>query len=417
MNVQSLYQSPLFASLPHHEIRSFARSLRQLNVAPGTLLIHEGDPGDRFFFILAGELEIVKALGTPDERLIRVDGPGTFVGEMGLLNRNALRSASARARSDVSVLEVTYEKFEALLRHHPTVAFDLARTLSARLREADNATIRDLHAKNEQLTAAYRELQAAQTQIIEKQALERELELARRIQASMLPHSLPEPPGFNFSACMVPATAVGGDFYDVFALDHERIGIAIGDVSGKSVSAALFMAMTRSLLRGAATRTAAPSEVLLNVNRQLLEMNGEGMFVTVLYGVLNCMAATFDYARAGQDLPLLVYPNGTSSLLPLSCGHPLGILADPALDEQTIVLPAGLLLLYTDGVTEASNSDGALFGLERLQAVVRASRLGTARDLCDCIMQSLVEYRGDAAQTDDITLVVVQRTTLRPRTT
>ncbi len=211
-----LSEVPLFASLPDEERRHLAGTLRQLEITPGTILLHESDSGDRFYFIHEGELEIVKAMGTPDERVLMVERPGAVVGEMSLLNPDRRRTASARARTAVRVSEIMHAEVDALLRRQPGLAYQMARVLSGRLQTVNDATIRDLHQKNSalqetnrQLLAAYEDLRAAQAQIVEKEALERELQVAREIQMSMLPRTLPHVTGFTFGARMVPARAVG----------------------------------------------------------------------------------------------------------------------------------------------------------------------------------------------------------------
>ena len=416
MDETLLGQVPLFAALPHEEIQRLALTLRQLEIAPGAILLHEGDHGDCFYFIHEGELEVVKALGTADERVLTVEGPGGFIGEMSLLNRNGLRTASVRARTAARVSEMQHADVDALLHRQPMIAYDIARVLSTRLNQVNDATIRDLREKNReleatnrQLVAAYQELQAAQAQIVEKEALERELQVARKIQMSMLPHALPEVAGFNFGARMIPARAVGGDFFDFVPLGGDSLGIVVGDVSGKGVPAALFMALTRSLVRAEASRTVAPGETLVNVNRYLLDMNDAGMFVTVLYGVLHQTTREFHYARAGHEQPLVVDRQGIVSMPRLGLGHPLGIVPDSELDEQRIAVPpGGLLLLYTDGVTEAMDPSGALFRLTGLQAAMSAQPAGAAQAACDRLVAMLEAYRDSAQQADDITLVAVR---------
>ena len=409
MNDSLLGQAPLFASLPKEELEHLAATLRPLHIPADAVLLREGEHGDRIYIVVEGEIEIVKALGTEDERLLRVGGPGATVGEMSLLNADGLRTASVRARTPTRVLEMTRRDLDELVRRQPAVAYDLARMLSARLQASDNATIRDLHEKNRELTEAYRELQAAQAQIIEKEALERELAVAREIQESMLPAAMPRLAGYEFGACMVPARAVGGDFYDFIPLDGDRLGIVVGDASGKGVPAALFMALTRSLLRAEAWRTGSPRETLRTVNWHLLEMNEAAMFVTVLYGVLDRATGQFEYARAGHELPLMMDARGAIQMPELGLGQPLGVFPDPALDEQGLAFPPGsALLLYSDGLTDAIDGNGALFGMERLQTAVSANRQASAAALCAGLVDAVTEYNEATIQVDDITVVAVR---------
>ena len=154
--------------------------------------------------------------------------------------------------------------------------------------------------------------------------LERELEIARQTQQSILPETLPQRPGYDFGALMVPARAVGGDFYEFIELGKGRLAIVIGDVSDKGLPAALFMALTYSLIRAEAARTKPPRQVLANVNRYLLEMNASGMFVTLIYAVLDPASGRLDYARAGHPLPLLLDAGGAPIPVPVQTGQVLG---------------------------------------------------------------------------------------------
>jgi serine phosphatase RsbU (regulator of sigma subunit) len=409
VNAGLLQATLLFASLPDEEIEHLSATLHKVEVVPNTILIREGEVGDRFYLILDGEVEIVKALGTDDERLLRIERAGEFVGEMSLLNSDGLRTASVRTRTATRVLEMTRADLDGLLSRHPTVAYDLARVLSMRLQAADNATIRDLHEKNRRLTEAYQHLQAMQAQIVEKEKLERELEVARQIQESMLPQSMPHLDGFDFGARSAPAHAVGGDFFDFIPLSRDRLGIVIGDVSGKGVPAALVMALTRSLVRAEARRGVTLRETIKRVNRHLLAVNETAMFVTLLYGVLHRRRHAFEYVRAGHEIPLVTSSSGEVSRPHPGPGMSLGVLDDPLLDEQVITVPRGSsLLLYTDGVTDAVDAQGRLFGLERLKEALHASREAAAQLLCDRLLEAVLEYGGTTPQVDDATLVAVR---------
>ncbi len=409
MNTALLQQTLLFASLSDDEIERLSAMLHKVEVGPNTILIREGEVGDRFYLILDGEVEILKALGTDDERLLRVEREGEFVGEMSLLNPDGLRTASVRTRTATRMLEMTRADLDGLLSRHPSVAYDLARVLSMRLQAADNATIRDLHEKNRRLTEAYQHLQTMQAQIVEKEKLERELEVARQIQESMLPQSMPHLDGFNFGARSAPAHAVGGDFFDFVPLSRDRLGIVIGDVSGKGVPAALFMALTRSLVRAEARRGVTLRETIKRVNRHLLDVNETAMFVTLLYGVLHRRRHEFVYVRAGHETPLVTSSSGEVSRPHPGPGMSLGVLDDPLLDEQVIIVPRGSsLLLYTDGVTDAVDAQGSLFGVEWLKEVLHANREAAAQILCDQLLEAVLEYGGTTSQVDDATLVAVR---------
>jgi sigma-B regulation protein RsbU (phosphoserine phosphatase) len=414
---------PLFAAIPPDELAGVTAHLQQVTCPAGTILMREGERGDRVYIVLSGLFEIVKELGTSDERLFGLRGAGEFLGEMGLLNRDGLRTASARAATDAQVLELTHANFDRLLRRYPAIAYDMLRVLSTRLRDANDAMIHDLQEKNRQLARAYADLQAqnqqlarayadleaAQSQLAEKQALERELRLAREIQESILPRRLPAPPGIDVGARMVAAREVGGDFFDVFPLGADSLGLVVGDACGKGMPAALFMALARSLLRAEAGRAASPEAALRETNQHLAEMSTAGMFITILYGVLNYSSGEFAYARAGHELPLLWDVSGAALAPSRANGQPLGLLPNPAIDVRTVSLPpGGTLLLFTDGVTEATDAQGCFFGMERLHTTMR-EHLGTsAQQLCDQLVDTLAMYRGTSPQADDITLLAVR---------
>ncbi len=409
IDLATLQHVPLFADLPIDEIEHLAATLQPAVYPANTLLLREGDIGDHFYVVLEGTIAIIKAMNTPDERLFGLRGPGEFVGEMSLLSQDGLRTASVRVLEDARVLELTRADFDALLYRYPTLAYSMLRVLSVRLRTSNDMAIQDLHEKNRRLAQAYADLQAAQAQLIEQETLARELKLAREIQESMLPQQLPDLPGFELGARMLAARMIGGDFYDVIPLSGDRLGLVVGDVSGKGAPAALFMALTCSLLRAEAIRTESPEETLRSVNRHLLTYNTHSMFVTVLFGILHRDTLRFDFVRAGHDLPLILDPHGEQHNFILGRGHPLGLFPNPALDVQTVVLPPGaLLLLYSDGATEAMNEQNELFGAERIVETVRQRLYATAQEVCAHLLATLAAYCGDAPQSDDITLLVLR---------
>jgi serine phosphatase RsbU (regulator of sigma subunit) len=296
---------PLFSSLPSDELHLLAERMHPRQFATGEMVLREGEQCDEFYIVVNGQVDIVKALGTPDERLLAVRPAGTLVGELSLFSPGGRHTASVLARGPLEMLAMTRVDFDGLLARQPRLAYGLVQTLSLRLIESEQTTIRDLHAKNDDLAQALRALQAAQAQLVEKEKMEHELQLARRIQCSLLSTNLPRLAGYELGALMQAMSAVGGDFYDFIDFPDGRLGLAIGDVSDHGVPAALFVTMTITLLRSAVRREATPADVLRSVNRGLLEFNMSGMFVTVLYGVLDPRQHEFTYARAGHEPPLL----------------------------------------------------------------------------------------------------------------
>ncbi len=407
---QLLSQVPLFEGLPDSELRWLSESLHTCSFSPGEVLFREGEIGDSFYIVRRGQIEIVKGLGGPDERLLAIRTPGEFVGEMSLLSEIGQRTASVRAVSQVELWHMSRLEFNDMLHRQPMLAYQMVRVLSERLDNAHNLAMAELIERNRLLQQAYDELRAALEQLVEKERLEKEMEVARQIQMGILPASLPETPGCAFGACISPARSVGGDFYDLIPLDDGSLAVMIGDVTDKGVPAAIFMAQVHALLRAEAGRSSSPGEVLVNANRHLLDMNAHGLFATVLYGVLEPDSGIFNYGRAGHELPLIRGQDGQVSLPALGVGQPVGILDDMQVDQGTIVIPpGGTLILYTDGVTDERSPQGERYGMERFVKAVKALPAESAQVACDRIMQEVLEYLQGAPQDDDVTLVAVKR--------
>jgi serine phosphatase RsbU (regulator of sigma subunit) len=404
-----LTQLPLFQSLPRAELDRLASALRVITLSPQAMLFREGDPGKSFYIVVEGQVAVFQTMEKGDERILAHRGPGEFIGEMSLLNRDGLRTASVRAQEASKLWELAHSQFDELIRNQPKLAYEMARVLSARMTAGMDLTIQDLQRKNADLARAYRDLKEAQAQIIEKEKLERELQLAHNIQMSILPQDLPQVEDCDLGARIVPARAVGGDFYDVISLGEQKLGIVVGDVAGKGVPAAIYMAQTHALIHVAADLYLTPGDVLRRVNHQLVTMGTPSLWVTVLYGVLDTGLGRFSYARAGHELPLVGVDGGEVASAPLGVGQPLGLLDDPAIDEGTMPIPrGGNLLLYSDGFVDGQDSQGQEFGRERLlRSFARAVAL-PAQEVCDVLWQELRVHQGDCDQFDDVTLFSVR---------
>ena len=249
--------------------------------------------------------------------------------------------------------------------------------------------------------------QVAQLERLSK--LEYELSLAGDIQKSMLPSSIPRLEGYEFCATMLPAKFVGGDFFDFIPLGENLLGIAVGDVSDKGVPASLFMAMVRSLLRAEAHPGRSPQKVLRSVNLHLMDMNDKGMFVTILFGVLNAITHQFQYARAGHEIPILFDGQGSFKRLPKANGHVLGVFEEIALDEQTVELSKGnMLLLCSDGITDAHNQQNVNFGFDGLAGTVCQMINPSASVVCGELIKAVNKHQAGSLQYDDMTVVVMR---------
>ncbi len=247
-------------------------------------------------------------------------------------------------------------------------------------------------------------------QAIQQQRTERELELAREIQASFVPERFPDVPGWQFGVEWRAARGVGGDFYDLIPLDAQHLGLLIADVSDKGVAAALYMALARTVVRIVAKVTRDPAETLRQVNSILMEDARSGMFVSMFYATLDLESGLLTYARAGHNPPLLLRAHDRAVERLLSRGVVLGILDEPVIESAELTMAHGdALVLYTDGVTEAENSRYEEFGEERLQTVLRETQALTAEALVQRINAAAVTFVGERPQFDDFTLLVVVR--------
>lgn len=248
----------------------------------------------------------------------------------------------------------------------------------------------------------------------EKRRLDSDLETAREIQSILLPSTAPEMPGYEVAGLNVPARHVSGDYFDYLQLDDHRWGIAIADVSGKGIPAALITGMCRAVLRGAAANDLTAAGVLRQVNRRLYPDIKEDMFVSMLYAVIDTEAGTISVARAGHDPPLL-YRAATREVTPLTppgmaVGIDSGDVFDRVVAEQTLELAKGDgLLLYTDGATEALDPHEAEFGAARLSRAVQANCTKEAGAMVRNIAEEVREFAGDAPQHDDITLIYIRK--------
>lgn len=243
----------------------------------------------------------------------------------------------------------------------------------------------------------------------EKERIEKELEIAKEIQQSILPESAPVLPGFEIAGFNLPAREVGGDFYDYIPVGEGCWGVEIADVSGKGVPAALFMALSRTLVRASASENPDPAGSILEANRYICMDSKTCMFVTLFYGILDTRKGTFTYVNAGHNPPLLFRAGSNEAVLLRGKGIALGIFDDIELELMELRLnPGDTVVFYTDGVTEATNERDEEYGMERLTALIPGLlRLG-AREMIDAIVKDVTAFAGDRPQFDDITLVVLK---------
>jgi serine phosphatase RsbU (regulator of sigma subunit) len=239
--------------------------------------------------------------------------------------------------------------------------------------------------------------------------MEGEMGLARQAQKSILPTQLPFHPDYEFGSLIIPARAVGGDFFDFIPIDDHTLCIVIGDISDKGLPAALFMAVTFSLVRSETLRSVDQHEILTNINRFLIRMNAK-MFVTLLYCILDYKTGTLKYSRLGHLPPILTGPEGNFTDIPLSKGLPLGVIDPISPDQQEITIsPGGLALLFSDGLHEALDSKGKQFGLNRVRNKLFHLHKKTPNEICNGLWDAVEKHSGENLHQDDFTTVVIKR--------
>lgn len=238
-----------------------------------------------------------------------------------------------------------------------------------------------------------------------------DLRIAHDIQMSFVPTRYPEVPGYEIHGTLQPAREVGGDFYDCFSLDGDHLCLVLGDVSGKGVPAALFMAVTKTLLTATALAAHSPAPLLTSVNERVSRNNDTCMFVTVFCGILHIPSGRIVYTNAGHNPPAVVRHAGGVEVLEAARSPALGIDEETRYEVFDVKLDFGdTLFMYTDGVTEAINSQEEMFSERRLRAELSASSVHSAHDLVTRMLENVMAYSGEVPQADDIAMLVLHRT-------
>jgi len=267
--------------------------------------------------------------------------------------------------------------------------------------------VMDQHRRMAELVEELRQALKHKTELL---SLQQELEIASRMQLSILPQAFPDMATLDVAARMIPAKEVGGDFYDFFLIDERRAAFVVADVSGKGIPAAFFMMIARTLLKATALHLISPQHTLARLNDLLSRENEQMMFVTLFYGVVDLQTGDLRYANAGHNPPVLIRPDGRAEMLPQLEGMAVAVFPGVDFAEGSLRLePGEALALYTDGVTEAFDAGGGMFGNDRLMETARAAGGSTAAETVDRLFVAVQGFAAGVPASDDITALVLRR--------
>ena len=355
-----------------------------------------------FAFAHNGLEALQKLLETPDFDIIlsdinmpEMDGL-TLLAKVNELKNPAMKCIMVSAYGDMDNIRSAMNKGAFDFATKPIDLDDLSRTIEKAIEQV--RYIRESQQEHNQL-----------------ESIKNDLAIAGEIQQTILPRSFPPFPELtevvDIYASMTPAKDVGGDFYDFFQIDNERIGLVIADVSGKGVPASLFMAVSRTLLRATALRGVSSAECLTYANKLLCKESLDSMFVTVFYGIYHYKTGMMDYTNAGHNPPYLLRGGRTVECLPVASNFVVGVFDDIEFESNTLTFGIGdTLLLYTDGVTEAFNDKREQFSESNLQDILASMHeSSSAKEVVTSVLQSVKTFSGDYPQSDDITLLSLQR--------
>jgi sigma-B regulation protein RsbU (phosphoserine phosphatase) len=382
----------LFRDADPRQVDEALANCEVLPLAAGTPLLRRGEANRDFFILLSGRLTAQVGDDASPETSIEIT-PGECIGELSAIDGKPI-TALVIAVSDVRVLRLDREVFWNHLMLLPGVAENLMRTLTERMRRANEKAL---------------EMQREQ---LELKHLRMELDVARQLQASMLPLQRPLFPGrSDIEACgfMEPASKVGGDLFDAFFVDNRTLFLCIGDVSGHGIAAALFMVRVIGLLRTMAADKLPPETILERLNERLCTGNDTNLFVTLFCGFLDVQTGRFVYSNGGHCAPM-VCNDGGGALLPLPKGMLVGAASGRRYSSMVSNLAVGeTLFCYTDGVTEAEDAAGVQFSVDRCLDRLRVGAPNALPNLLDFLHEKIVCHCGSNLLADDCTMLAVRR--------
>lgn len=418
---------PVFASLPENAGVALIQSGELLEFGEDQLLVKQADPSDCAFVLVNGAVEVFVESKYGRVSLASLDAP-VLVGEIGVF-MNVPRTASIRAKTKVQAIKLGIDALQHFGQQNPRFLSSLMLQLGRRFEtfnkaigfyshalgalerdDFDPALLEDLKNPLPELVDFSRSFVRLAEQIILKRAHREEMANATAIQVSMLPVDeilIPCKQYVDVHAMMRPAREVGGDFYDFFLIDPDRLAVTIGDVCGKGIPAALFMAMTQMVMRYMLRQESDVGAAATAGNALLAASNREMMFATMFCCVIDMRTGDVSYATCGHHSPLILRKGEPISTIAVS-SLPLGIDENSRYKTSSFVLePGDQLFLYTDGFVDACNSEDARFGDERLHAAVEELRVYQADQVVPQLMKSIDDFAGGEPQFDDLTAVLI----------
>jgi len=423
----ALKGNPVFAVLGDLALERLASNATVSRFQPEDILFTEGETGDHGYLILTGEVSI--DVNTPGGAVCVAEiGAGRLVGEIGAF-ADVPRTASVRALTELAAVRLDRSAIRESMADNPDIALQVIGRLGLRLQnitrpmavltQAAEALRDDNYDPHllDSLTDTADEFshfsdvfRTMATELLTKRSQRHEMETATAIQQTFLPQGFKEDLGdFSIHAEMIAAKHVGGDFFDYFPIGNGRMGFLIADVSGKGVPAALFMAMSRTVMRTVGKAGADPSDCISQANDLIASDNEEDMFVTMFFGELDLASGELLYCNAGHDPALHVGADGALELLGTT-GPAVGLFEGaPYQSARALIRPGDSCVLYSDGVTEAFDPDDNVYGEEKLQNLVKAARADSAWDIVHKVMSSVDAFASGRDRADDTTCLALVR--------
>jgi serine phosphatase RsbU (regulator of sigma subunit) len=423
-----LKNSHLFSMMSENRLRDIARESTVIDLYPSGRLFEQGDTGDAAFLVLDGVISVEVATES-GRAVVATVGPGELVGEIAAFS-NRKRNASVFSETGAHLLRIGQNTIRDMLQRDPSYAMNIILELGARLDSNNNSIAVLCHAANALASGDFKPdmlsalkqganrfshfakvFESMASEITTKHQFLQEINTAKIIQRSFLPRGIDagdRGSRFRIAAEMLPAKQVGGDFFDYFMIDDKNLGIAVGDVSGKGIPAAIFMSVTRTMLRTIARHGGTAGDVVTELNSLLAEDNSESMFVTLAYGRLNLDTGQLEYANAAhEEAYVLRADESFDHIGPM--GPAVGLFDGVRYQSDTKILkPDDTIILGTDGITEAFNSQGGMYGTDRFTSLMK--RLG--REPVDNVVQQItsevLRFSQGVPQSDDLTCLAAR---------